>query len=131
MAKGQIRAAWNKMTPDQKAAFLAHAKSQGHDWSDYGFTVPTQVQPKNLNTSQGLQSQSSQTGNAFKPAFNAFNLENMGTEPPGAQLLVMRQPIVVTKKEMGNVVNNGSQLAVIVSGDQRRSDFINYAQRIT
>ena len=43
----------------------------------------------------------------------------------------MRQPIVVTKKEMGNVVNNGSQLAVIVSGDQRRSDFINYAQRIT
>ena len=130
-AKGQIRAAWNKMTPDQKAAFLAHAKSQGHDWSDYGFTVPTQVQPKNLNTSQGLQSQSSQTGNAFKPAFNAFNLENMGTEPPGAQLLVMRQPIVVTKKEMGNVVNNGSQLAVIVSGDQRRSDFINYAQRIT
>ena len=131
LAKGQIRAAWNKMTPDQKAAFLAHAKSQGHDWSDYGFTVPTQVQPKNLNTSQGLQSQSSQTGNAFKPAFNAFNLENMGTEPPGAQLLVMRQPIVVTKKEMGNVVNNGSQLAVIVSGDQRRSDFINYAQRIT
>jgi hypothetical protein len=130
-AKGQIRAAWNKMTPDQKAAFLAHAKSQGHDWSDYGFTVPTQVQPKNSSTSQGLQSQSSQTGNAFKPAFNAFNLENMGTEPPGAQLLVMRQPIVVTKKEMGNVVNNGSQLAVIVSGDQRRSDFINYAQRIT
>ena len=123
--------AWNNMTPDQKAAFLAHAKSQGHDWSDYGFTVPTQVQPKNLSTSQGLQSQSSQTGNAFKPAFNAFNLENMGTEPPGAQLLVMRQPIVVTKKEMGNVVNNGSQLAVIVSGDQRRSDFINYAQRIT
>ena len=130
-AKGQIRAAWNKMTPDQKAAFLAHAKSQGHDWSDYGFTVPTQVQPKNSSTSQGLQSQSSQTGNAFKPAFNAFNLENMGTEPPGAQLLVMRQPIVVTKKEMGNVVNNGSQLAVIVSGDQRRSDFINFAQRIT
>ena len=130
-AKGQIRAAWNKMTPDQKAAFLAHAKSQGHDWSDYGFTVPTQVQPKNSSTSQGLQSQSSQTGNAFKPAFNAFNFENMGTEPPGAQLLVMRQPIVVTKKEMGNVVNNGSQLAVIVSGDQRRSDFINYAQRIT
>ena len=130
-AKGQISAAWNKMTPDQKAAFLAHAKSQGHDWSDYGFTVPTQVQPKNSSTSQGLQSQSSQTGNAFKPAFNAFNLENMGTEPPGAQLLVMRQPIVVTKKEMGNVVNNGSQLAVIVSGDQRRSDFINYAQRIT
>ena len=130
-AKGQISAAWNKMTPDQKAAFLAHAKSQGHDWSDYGFTVPTQVQPKNSSTSQGLQSQSTQTGNAFKPAFNAFNLENMGREPPGAQLLVMRQPIVVTKKEMGNVVNNGSQLAVIVSGDQRRSDFINYAQRIT
>ena len=61
----------------------------------------------------------------------SFNLENMGTEPPNTQLLVMRQPIVVTKKEMGNVVNNGSQLAVIVSGDQRRSDFINYAQRIT
>jgi hypothetical protein len=43
----------------------------------------------------------------------------------------VRQPIIVTKKEMGTVVNNGSQLAVIVSGDQRRSDFINYAQRIT
>ena len=60
-----------------------------------------------------------------------FDPENMGGETPNTQLLVMRQPIIVTKKEMGNVVNNGSQLGVIVSGDQRRSDFINFAQRIT
>ena len=130
-AKGQISAAWNKMTPDQKAAFLAHAKSQGHDWSDYGFTVPTQVQPKNLSTSQGLQSQSTQTDESIKPVIKTFNPENMGREDSNTQLLVVRQPIIVTKKEIKTVVNNGSQLAVIVSGDQRRSDFINYAQRIT
>jgi len=55
----------------------------------------------------------------------------MGGADSNTQLVVMRQPIIVTKKEMGTVVNNGSQLAVIVSGDQRRSDFINFAQRIT
>ena len=130
-AKGQISAAWNKMTPDQKAAFLAHAKSQGHDWSDYGFTVPTQVQPKNLSTSQGLQSQSTQTDESIKPVIKTFNPENMGREDSNTQLLVVRQPIIVTKKEIKTVVNNGSQLAVILDGDQRQSDVINYARSIT
>ena len=66
-----------------------------------------------------------------QPMSNTFDLESMGGADSNTQLLVVRQPIIVTKKEMGTVVNNGSQLAVIVSGDQRRSDFINYAQRIT
>ena len=66
-----------------------------------------------------------------QPMSNTFDLESMGGSDSNTQLLVVRQPIIVTKKEMGTVVNNGSQLAVIVSGDQRRSDFINYAQRIT
>ena len=52
LAKGQIKAAWNKMTPEQKAAFLAHAKEQGHDWSDYGFTAPAKTEPKNLSREQ-------------------------------------------------------------------------------
>ena len=60
-----------------------------------------------------------------------FDPGSMGGTDSNTQLVVMRQPIIVTKKEMGTVVNNGSQLAVIVSGDQRRSDFINFAQRIT
>jgi len=67
----------------------------------------------------------------LQPVSNNYNPDNMGGEDSNTQLLVVRQPIIVTKKEMGNVVNNGSQLAVIVSGDQRRSDFINYAQKIT
>ena len=66
-----------------------------------------------------------------QPMSNTFDLESMGGADSNTQLVVMRQPIIVTKKEMGTVVNNGSQLAVIVSGDQRRSDFINFAQRIT
>ena len=66
-----------------------------------------------------------------QPMSNTFDLESMGGSDSNTQLVVMRQPIIVTKKEMGTVVNNGSQLAVIVSGDQRRSDFINFAQRIT
>ena len=61
----------------------------------------------------------------------SFDPGSMGGADSNTQLVVMRQPIIVTKKEMGTVVNNGSQLAVIVSGDQRRSDFINFAQRIT
>lgn len=52
LAKGQIKAAWNKMTPEQKAAFLAHAREQGHDWSDYGFTAPAKTQSKNLSREQ-------------------------------------------------------------------------------
>jgi len=67
----------------------------------------------------------------LQPVSNNYNPENMGGADSNTQLVVMRQPIIVTKKEMGTVVNNGSQLAVIVSGDQRRSDFINFAQRIT
>ena len=67
----------------------------------------------------------------LQPVSNNYNPENMGREDSNTQLLVVRQQIIATKKEMGTVVNNGSQLAVIVSGDQRRSDFINYAQRIT
>ena len=67
----------------------------------------------------------------LQPVSNNYNPENMGGADSNTKLVVMRQPIIVTKKEMGNVVNNGSQLAVIVSGDQRRSDFINFAQRIT
>ena len=67
----------------------------------------------------------------LQPVSNNYNPENMGGADSNTQLVVMKQPIIVTKKEMGTVVNNGSQLAVIVSGDQRRSDFINFAQRIT
>ena len=67
----------------------------------------------------------------LQPVSNNYNPENMGGADSNTKLVVMRQPIIVTKKEMGTVVNNGSQLAVIVSGDQRRSDFINFAQRIT
>lgn len=52
LAKGQIKAAWNKMTPEQKAAFLAHAREQGHDWSDYGFTAPAKTQSTNLSREQ-------------------------------------------------------------------------------
>ena len=66
-----------------------------------------------------------------RPQYNAFNPENMGRESSNTQILVVKQQTIVTKEKMGNVVNNGSQLAVIVSGDQRRSDFINFAQRIT
>ena len=51
-AKGQIKSAWNKMTPEQKASFLAYAKKQGHDWSDYGFTTPAQSEPKSQSTPQ-------------------------------------------------------------------------------
>lgn len=66
-----------------------------------------------------------------RPQYNVFNPENMGRESSNTQILVVKQQTIVTKEKMGNVVNNGSQLAVIVSGDQRRSDFINFAQRIT
>ena len=66
-----------------------------------------------------------------RPQYNVFNPENMGRESSNTQILVVKQQNIVTKEKMGNVVNNGSQLAVIVSGDQRRSDFINFAQRIT
>ena len=40
------------MTPEQKAAFLAHAREQGHDWSDYGFTAPAKTEPQKLSKEQ-------------------------------------------------------------------------------
>ena len=51
-AKGQIKSAWNKMTPEQKSSFLAYAKKQGHDSSDNGFTRPAQSEPKSQSTPQ-------------------------------------------------------------------------------
>ena len=41
----------------------------------------------------------------------SFDPGNMGGADSNTQLVVMRQPIIVTKKEMGTVVNNGSQLS--------------------
>ena len=61
----------------------------------------------------------------------SFDPGNMGGADSNTQLVVMRQPIIVTKKEIKTVVNNGSQLAVILDGDQRQSDVINYARSIT
>ena len=69
----------------------------------------------------------------LQPVSNNYNPENMGREDSNTQLLVVRQQIIATKKEMGTVVNNGSQLAVIVGGEGGGglSDVINYARSIT
>ena len=67
----------------------------------------------------------------LQPVSNNYNPENMGREDSNTQLLVVRQPIIATKKEMVN--RNGSRLAVIVGGGggSGLSDVINYARSIT
>ena len=87
--------------------------------------------PAPTQDSTPLEEQATQTDESIKPVINTFNPENMGREDSNTQLLVVRQPIIVTKKEIKTVVNNGSQLAVILDGDQRQSDVINYARSIT
>tara|TARA_R100000005_G_C4951947_1_gene172089 strand:- start:27 stop:857 length:831 start_codon:yes stop_codon:yes gene_type:complete len=87
--------------------------------------------PAPTQDSTPLEEQATQTDESIKPVIKTFNPENMGREDSNTQLLVVRQPIIVTKKEIKTVVNNGSQLAVILDGDQRQSDVINYARSIT
>jgi len=67
----------------------------------------------------------------LQPVSNNYNPENMGREDSNTQLLIVRQPIIATKKEMVN--RNGSRLAVIVGGGGGGglSDVINYARSIT
>ena len=67
----------------------------------------------------------------LQPVSNNYNPENMGREDSNTQLLVVRQQIIATKKEMVN--RNGSRLAVIVGGEGGGglSDVINYARSIT
>ena len=67
----------------------------------------------------------------LQPVSNNYNPENMGREDSNTQLLIVRQQIIATKKEMVN--RNGNRLAVIVGGGGGGglSDVINYARSIT
>ena len=127
--------------PDRKDRLEAEQPNVGTG-SDGGFGLGTYGRGRPSDSSDSLPYTTNEDGEVVPIPQSSdttlspnetvsFDPGSMGGADSNTQLVVMRQPIIVTKKEMGTVVNNGSQLAVIVSGDQRRSDFINFAQRIT
>ncbi len=89
LAKGQIKAAWNKMTPEQKAAFLAHAREQGHDWSDYGLTAPAKTQSTNLSREQQFRRETA--------AREALPENQIGAKATDPEILAM----IEQEKEIG------------------------------
>lgn len=101
LAKGQINAAWNKMTDQQKTSFMAHAEKEGHDWSSYGFEAPTSTTATSTTnvtpTTTDKRSIAAARRRSYRNSSDVTPAEKEGTEVEGVledQSTVVQQTTV-------------------------------------
>lgn len=117
LAKGQIKAAWNKMTPEQKAAFLAHAREQGHDWSDYGFTAPAKTEPQKLSKEQQFRQET-----AKREALPENQIGAKATDPDILRMIEEENEIGRTGQLPPNLIEPTSNRRTIAQNVSQSTD---------